>query len=244
MLEIAVCDDNRKELKHVASVLQDIFSKKKIYFKLKLFTAVDELITYKGKNDIVILDIEMGDQNGIDIGCRLRKKNPDINLIYITSCEQYIMQAVNDAHAYAYLTKPINDEVLRHQIVELITRFQDKMLEQEFHNVTDRNNNLHTSIILNLRDVLYFEYIKGQRKVAIVLLDEIYEYDCTFESIVDDFAQYDFAVNCRGILVNLRRIDTIKGYAVYLDNGMKLPVSQRRIEELRDAFDDYKKRYD
>lgn len=242
MLEIAICDDNVEELNHVAKMVQDIFVAKKIKHELSLFTFPNELLKHKGRFDIVILDIVMGEYNGIDVGRKLKEKDPDISLIYTTSYEQYVMQAINDAHAYSYLCKPINKEKMRQQLGAVLTRLPDRMAEKEFHKVIDSNNKEHVMVKLKVKDILYFEYIKGQRKVTIVLQDEKYVYDCTFERVVDEFSKYDFAVNCRGNLVNLCRIAKIKGYAIFLDNGTKLPLSQRRIGEFRESLSDFLQR--
>lgn len=147
MLEIAICDDNMEELNHVARMVQDIFAAKKIKHELRLFTIPNELLKYKGRFDIVILDIVMGEYNGIDVGRKLKEKDPDISLIYTTSYEQYVMQAINDAHAYSYLCKPINKEKMRQQLGAVLTRLPDRMAEKEFHKVIDSNNKEHLIVV-------------------------------------------------------------------------------------------------
>lgn len=242
MLELAICDDNIDELKCTVKLLHKIFSEQKINYNITLFTVPNELLADKKKYDIAILDIVMGEQNGIDMGCELKKKCPNIHLIYTTSYEQYVMRAINDAHAYAYLCKPLKADNMRRQIMELIGSFSDNFLEKVFYNVTDSKKRKYAYIKLNLKDVLYFEYIKRQRKIAVVLEDEVYEYDCSFENVVDDFSSYDFAVNCRGNLVNLNHIVKIKGCTVYLDNGVELPLSQRRLGNFRILLNDFLQR--
>ena len=59
---------------------------------------------------------------------------------------------------------------------------------------------VHTiSFILICNCLLY-----TSRKVLIALSDITYEYDCIFEKLVEELQPYDFVVNCRGNLVNLR----------------------------------------
>ena len=81
---------------------------------------------------------------------------------------------------------------------------------------------------------LYFEYIKRSRKVLIALSDITYEYDCIFEKLVEELQPYDFVVNCRGNLVNLRHIEKIKGFIIYMDNGKELQIAQRRSNDFRE----------
>lgn len=241
MIRIAICDDNREELDNVSGLVKDILSEQKINCTVELFTSADELLADTERIDIGILDIVIGEgmQNGIDLGCKLKEKYPDISLIYTTSYEKYVMQAINDVHAYSYLCKPIDREKMRRQILELIGRSQDRMLEKEFYHVIDSKNREHALVTLNLNDILYFEYLKRQKKVAIVLQNETYEYDCTFGSVVEEFLKYDFAVNCRGMMVNLRHILKMKGYTAFLDNGMELPIAQKRMEDFRKTLNEF-----
>ena len=92
---------------------------------------------------------------------------------------------------------------------------------------------------LKLRDILYFEYIKRSRKVLIALSDITYEYDCIFEKLVEELQPYDFVVNCRGNLVNLRHIEKIKGFIIYMDNGKELQIAQKRSSDFREEVNKF-----
>ncbi len=233
MLEIAICDDNIDDLNNTKMLLQAIFSEQKLEYELRTFVSANELLSNTLKIDIGILDIVMDDHNGIELGRKLKEKFPNIILIYTTSYEQYVIQAINNAHAYSYLCKPLNSDDMRTQIIDLLNGFSKKKTEKEFYKVIDSKRKEHAVIRLKLEDIIYFEYIKRERRIAIVLENEIYEYECAFESIVEEFEKFDFAVNCRGNLVNLRHVVKIKGYTVFLDNGNELAISQRRIADFR-----------
>jgi len=102
--------------------------------------------------------------------------------------------------------------------------------------VTDSNGKEYLSIKLKLRDILYFEYIKRSRKVLIA------EYDCIFEKLVEELQPYDFVVNCRGNLVNLRHIEKIKDFIIYMDNGKELQIAQRRSNDFREEVNKFLQR--
>ena len=93
-----------------------------------------------------------------------------------------------------------------------------------------------------MRDILYFEYIKRSRKVLIALSDITYEYDCIFEKLVEELQPYDFVVNCRGNLVNLRHIEKIKDFIIYMDNGKELQIAQRRSNDFREEVNKFLQR--
>ncbi|MDE6531697.1 MAG: response regulator [Lachnospiraceae bacterium] len=242
MIEIAVCDDDANDLKQEVNILHEIFTTQKINYNMKTFLSANEMLDNIKKIDIGILDIAMNDLNGIKLGRKLREKFPNVKLIYITSYEEFCMEAINNAHAFSFLSKPLDKCKMKKQILELFNGIPNNAVEKEFYRVTDSRQKEYASIKLKLEDILYFEYIKRQRKAAIVLENETYECECVFEKLVEELKQYDFAVNCRGNLVNLSRIKKIKGFSIYLDNGKELQIAQKRIVDFRLSMNEFLQR--
>ena len=152
------------------------------------------------------------------------------------------MQVINEVHAFSFLCKPLEYDKLEMQMLELLDQLPDTGAEKDFYKVTDSNGKEYLSIKLKLRDILYFEYIKRSRKVLIALSDITYEYDCIFEKLVEELQPYDFVVNCRGNLVNLRHIEKIKGFTIYLDNGKELQIAQKRSSDFREEVNKFLQR--
>lgn len=242
MVEIVVCDDEVEDLKHAAELLHRIFKNQNVQYHIRTFLSASEMLETIQKIDIGILDIAMKEFNGIEAGRRLKEKFPNIKLIYTTSYEEYCMQAINEVHAFSFLCKPLDYNKMRKQIKELLEGLSDIAIEKEFYKVTDSRKKEYPSMKFNLKDILYFEYIKRQRRAAIVLEDEIYECECVFEKLSEELKQYDFAVNCRGNLVNLSHVQRIKGYVLYLDNGTELAIAQKRIVDFRVQMNEFLQR--
>lgn len=236
MLEIGVCDDNVDDLDYAVKILHKIFTSLNIGYNIRAFSSANEMSENISKIDIGILDISMEELNGIKLGRKIKGKFPNVKLIYITNYEEYCIQAINDAHAFSFLCKPLDNQEMEKQIMEVLSHMPDTALEKEFYKVTDSKGKEYISIKLKLYDILYFEYIKRSRKVSIVLADEEYEYECIFEKLVEDLQQYDFVVNCRGNLVNLRHIEKIKGFTIYLDNGKELQIAQKRSVDFKEKM--------
>lgn len=242
MIEIAVCDDDANDLDFAVSILHEIFTAQNIGYNIKTFLSANEMLNNIRKIDIGILDIAMNELNGIKLGRKLKEKFPNIKLIYITSYEEYCMQAINDVHAFSFLCKPLDNCTMQKQIIEVLNSIPNNVIEKEFYKVTDSKQKEYASIKLKLEDILYFEYIKRQRRAAIVLEDETYECECVFEKLVEELKQYDFVVNCRGNLVNLSHIEKIKGFSIFLDNGKELQIAQKRIVDFRSSMNEFLQR--
>lgn len=230
MIEIAICDDDITDLEVMSQIVCEICLNEVIDYNLKTYSSGEEMLDHTYSMDIGILDISMHELNGIDLGRELRKRFPEVKLIYTTSYEQYCQQVINKVHAFSFLTKPVKYENVRDQIVELLDNIEDDASgrKREFYNVTTSDGRKIEVIKLNLKDVLYFEYIKTARKIKIVCKNVCYDFSYVMEKLTDELKEFGFEVNCRGMLVNMRHIRKIKGYSLHMDNGQELALSQKR----------------
>lgn len=241
MIEIAICDDDSKDLEDIVGLLQEIFIHYGIHCNLQSFTSTQEMLKTVKQMDIAILDISMEELNGIDLGRKLKACFPDAHIIYVTNYEQYCMQAINEIHAFSFLCKPLKKESMGKQVMELVREMEEKdaKVEKIFYKVTNTKGKEFAVLKLELKDILYFEYIKSKRRIAIVLKDEVYEFAYVMRTLVKELEEYGFAVSCRGNLVNLGHVMKIKGYNVYMDNGTMLALSQKRVVEFKEKINDF-----
>ena len=67
-VDIAICDDDSKDLKSVIYILKDIFVERNDECRLQSFHSATDMLEKVNKMDIAILDISMDGMNGIDLG--------------------------------------------------------------------------------------------------------------------------------------------------------------------------------
>jgi len=70
--------------------------------------------------DIAYLDINMPGLNGIDLAKKLKKANPEINIIFATGYDEYAKESYS-VKASDYLTKPIKTEAVINSLKHLRT---------------------------------------------------------------------------------------------------------------------------
>lgn len=241
MLEIAICDDDKEDLNHVIKMVREILEYHEIEYNLQAMNSAKMMLEEIKRIDIAILDISMEELDGIELGRILKIRYPEIKLIYITSYEEYCMQVINDIHAFSFLCKPIERDELQKQLLDLIKEIScsNNIIEKKFYQVWDDTMKELSVVTLRLNDIIYFEYIKSMRKVAIVLGEKTYRCSYVMEKLAEELERYGFFTNCRGQLVNLRYISKIKGYDIYLYNEKKLPLSQKRAVEFKKIMNDF-----
>ncbi|GEM_PF-151739 len=211
MLEIAVCDDDKEDLNYVTEMVREILKYHEIEYNLQAMNSAKTMLGEIKRIDIAILDISMEELDGIELGRILKIRYPEIKLIYITSYEEYCMQVINDIHAFSFLCKPIERDKLQKQLLDLIKEisYSNNIIEKKFYQVWDDTMKELSVVILRLNDIIYFEYIKSMRKVAIVLEEKTYQCSYVMEKLAEELECYGFFTNCRGQLVNLRYISKI-----------------------------------
>jgi len=233
MIHIAICDDEQNDINRTADILRGILAKQKRDCRIHTFLSAAKLLGSVEALDIGILDIAMDEINGIELGRRLKEKFPEIRLIYTTSYKEYCIQAINDVHAFSYLCKPIDASELARQLAVILADIPDTVVEKSFYHVTDSRGKEYPVISLPLKDILYFTYIKRQRRAAIVLAQETYECQCRFAQLTEELESCHFTVNSRGMLVNLCHVERIRGNTLCLDNGDELPIAQKRAANFK-----------
>ena len=226
MLNIAICDDEIEQVNKVKMAVDEFMMRYSIVYNVETFSSGEELLGVKSIFDLVFLDIVMEGMNGIEVGIILRNYNFKVKVIYITSSNEYWNYAINNVHAFAYLTKPICKKELFVQIKEVIKVIgieKREEVEIEFTNAIEIGNKEreYPLIKIQLSDIIFFEYVKQRRKIRINLVNKTYEYSGKMSDLEQKMVIYCFGICCRGIIVNLQHVKKVKRNIVYFKEYCK-----------------------
>lgn len=137
MLQIAICDDEQEYLTQIQSELEVCLNSHDINYNITAFHSGKELLEDDKEYQLFLLDISLQEEvNGIDIGCELHNRNRFAQIIYITSYEEYCLQAMNQAHSFAYLDKPITREKLENHVLGAIELVQNNLEQKENRSIS------------------------------------------------------------------------------------------------------------
>ncbi|SHK64235.1 two component transcriptional regulator, LytTR family [Anaerocolumna jejuensis DSM 15929] len=227
MVWIAICDDEAAVLQQTETLLKEY---PEVDFCIDIFTSGEALLESTRSYEIILLDIDMPETDGIETARLIRQRDKKVKLIYITNYSDYTVFAFA-VHAFAYLLKPLKKEELYKQLDEAFEYMQLSANPQlEFHTAEG-------ILRINSNDILYFEY--QNRKVYLRSKTDTYILKCKITDLGVQLKEKGFYMPHKSFVVNLYSVKNIKGYDIYLINGLTVPLSQKKSMEFRRALNRY-----
>ena len=229
--QIAVCDDNDTDIAYITALVYQWAKESGCTVKLDSFASAESfLFCYEEKKeyDILLLDIEMGKKNGIELARQLRKENDRIQIVFVTGFPDFALEGYEVA-ALHYLMKPVDQEKLC-QVLDRAVRNLNKT-ERTLLFATDGGKiGILAGEIFMVEAFAHSVEIttrKGSFRTSMPI-SEAEEY------LSDGF------VRChRSYIVGLAHIRKIVRTAVILDNGMTVPLSRSSYQAVNQAFIKY-----
>ncbi|GGN94640.1 response regulator [Saccharibacillus kuerlensis] len=74
--------------------------------------------------DLILLDIGMPKENGLEFAARLRAEDRQIRLVFLTSHKEYALEAF-DVYAFDYLVKPVVREKLHRTVLRILSELTE-----------------------------------------------------------------------------------------------------------------------
>lgn len=232
MYRIAVCDDNRELLEAAAEHLRTYFEKEEIV--LSLFEDGETLLdSVKNKNclyQLAILDIELGEMNGIEVGDELNRLLPDCQIIYLTGYLDYAPEVYSTRHTY-YVYKPTMEKHLPLALEKAVAALEE--LEHGRLALPQKNGQL----MLEKREITYLErrlrtttiYTTGEAAVTALPLDELLE-----------MIGLPAFLRCHNsFAVNLDHAAAFRRESFLMKDGKIIPISHSYYAAVRERFRKY-----
>ena len=216
MYKIAVCDDEEA----VSAQVKELITEWNPSVDVVCFSSGEELLENYQSYEAVFLDIDMAGMNGIETGKAIRKKDKDTKIVYLTAYRDYVSGAFG-VHAFQYLLKPVNKKAIWNVLEEIFryTKAAEKKIILDFHTVDG-------SLCLPVERIYFFEY--ENRKIRIVTDEEQYYMSDKIGNVAKRMAEFGFSMPHQSFVVNMFHVKNVKNQQIFLDNGMEIPLSQKK----------------
>ncbi|MBE5953282.1 MAG: response regulator transcription factor [Lachnospiraceae bacterium] len=228
-LSFTICDDNIEHIRDITNTIEQLEISHSV--QVSSCTTATELLDKlaqakslsKPLPNFVLVDIELPDIDGIELGKKIKELYPAITLVFITSYVEYAVKGY-EAKADRYLLKPI-------KLGDIDSLVQDFLKEQtKVKRLILRNN--EQEHLIYIKDILY---ISAEDKCTILYTENNrfidYKSLNDYEKLLGDFGFYRIH---RKYLINMyHHKSQTKGF-VTLSNDTVLPLSRRKEAQYRE----------
>lgn len=224
---VAICEDEEVQLQQTMSWFRKIEAEHQVHFHIDPFNSGEALIQHGYEMyDVIILDVQMKEINGIDTAKYIRKTNKRTKIIFLTAIEQYWPEGFH-VNAYRYLIKPIDSNKFCEEIVSILA----EMKEDDNFIVIKHEGAL---VKVHISDIRYLEI--AERKVKLHTRKGIYTSNESLGSWYERLQAHGFAHPHNSFLVNMQYIIAIDKEKTMLTDGQIIYVSQRKYKAFKEQF--------
>lgn len=231
MLKIGLCEDNEIQHNQILSFLETISLPKhtinSFYKGNDLYNSIQEAVKDKEPYDIVIMDIDLPDGNGINFSKQINVFSPHTIIIYMTSYEDYVSDVYDTEHIY-FILKKNYQKYLPHAL----SLANDALNKQRRTSLKIFWNKEEYNILQ--KDIFYME--RKLRTTFIVTPTHIYSTSEKLEDLLKRLGGETFAMSHRSFIVNLKMVQEITKDSALLVDGTSIPISRRYYSAVKDKI--------
>ncbi len=228
-MKIAICDDDKKDIKRLRSLIKKYDDVNQIGISISEYKSGTEMLDvyFDGeKPDIIFLDINMGDIDGLSVAKRIREIDDDVPIILVTAFINYALDGYK-VKASRFLIKDDLDKTFDECMDDICKDIRKKSKTIAF-------NCVEGEMRLKVSDIILIE--TSGHKNLIKLKNETYQIYEKLDVLEEMLKGYGFLRTHNSFLVNMAHIRGINSYVLTLDDGRQLPVPKARYKQVRQEY--------
>lgn len=229
MIKIGICDDVIITTEEIESYILEASKYYPQKIEIEIFYSGEEFCERLKEDcyfDLIFMDIEMGEINGIDAIRKLREKNYETLIIYISSKQNYFMDLF-EVQPFQFILKPINQDEFNRKFELAYEKICRQSYYFEFKTGT-------TIVRIPVKDIIYFE--SCQRHIFMMTKDNNYKFYMKLSEIKKELEEYNFLLLHQSYLVHLEYIKEMHYSHVVLLNNQVINISEKRRKDIRKEY--------
>lgn len=230
-MNIAVCDDNMKYSQQTEQYIRDIISDRRS-LNIDIFNSGDKLLeACKLKSyDIAFLDIEMPGIKGLDVAKKLREKDNNIIIAFLTNYSEFATKGY-EVSAFRYILKEEPESIIRRQMISIINEYNRKQKSLVVMIKGEKS-------IINIDSITYAEVIK--RVIVIhTVTGKSYEFYAPLNELLEKLEGYGYVKTHQSFIVNMSYIESILCNTIELKTGESIPLSRTFKRQVETSYINY-----
>ena len=233
MIRVAIIEDEDVPAQNLIKYLGRFQDENDLQFEIARYSSGEEFLSaYKNQFDVVLMDIELPDRDGMSVCHDLRKLDADVIIIFVTNLAQYAVKGY-EVDALDFVVKPVAYPVMALKIKRAVDRIK-RFSRREGRKITVKDGDLTRSI--EHADIKYIEILA--HKIIFHTIHGNFKSYGTLKKLEGEFSDTDF-IRCNSCyLVNLKYVTSVSGYSCVV-GGEELQISQPRRKAFIRAINEY-----
>lgn len=130
MIQIAVIEDHVEDYMRLHQALEEFFQKREETYYLRYYRdAVTFLAEYQSQYDLIFLDIDLPELNGMSAARKIREKDSIVTIVFLTNLSQYAIHGY-EVNAADYLLKPLNKYSFHLKMPKVLSQIKNNCKEK------------------------------------------------------------------------------------------------------------------
>ena len=225
---IAIIDDNPTDTAYVRLLCEDWAKQATHLPTFHEFPSAEHFLLHAEDLppfDLLLLDIEMGQMNGVELARRVRERDDRVQMVFITGYPDFIAEGY-EVSALHYLMKPVS----REKLARVLDRAAAVLAKQTRTVLLPVGKE---SVCLPA-DAILFAESQGHYMIMRTATEE---YKCRMTATeAETLLGQGFSRCHRSVIVGLRHVTRVTKTAVYLTDGTELPLGHGMYDELNRAL--------
>lgn len=225
---IALVDDDPMWLDQAAGMLRKYARARAVPLELVTFNNGRDLLAIQDRAyDVVFLDIEIGQESGINLAARINELWEECQIVFCTNYLHYAMDVYETKHTY-FLVKEYVEQFLD-RVMDKITLAINEKRQEVFYHV------IHGGMThFPVKDICYFE--RKTRYTMLVTAKGTYNIREKIVDILPDLPEGEFTRCHSSFLIKLSYIEQKDGSSYHLIGGEKIPISRKYLGSTKKEY--------
>lgn len=230
MIRIAIVEDEPTEIDRIKVYLEEIAQEDQTQFDIEQYSSGMAFVMRGMKDyDLVLMDIDMPNLNGIETAKALRKVDQSATLIFVTNMAQYAISGY-EVNAIDFILKPVN----RYSFAIKIKRAISRTAKKNDNAIQIKMDG--TIFLVHMYQIMYLE-VDGHYVIFHTTQGDYKEY--TTLKLAQKRINSSHFVQCnQSFLINMKYIESVSRESVTV-GGTIIYISRKMKTEFMNAVLDF-----
>lgn len=223
-LVVTICDDQQAELDYLSALVKRWAPDAAVY----THKSAESFLFHREEEpfpDILLLDIQMGKMDGMELAGKIREQSRAVQLVFVTGYPDFMAQGY-DVAALHYLLKPIREETL----FSVLNRAGENLKRVPRTVLLPKGDG---SLRVSVEEILYAEVMSHRVTLCLTRgTEELSMRISDLETLLGD----GFFRCHRSYIVSMARVRRVLRTGLILENGKEIPLARGLYDRANQEF--------